>query len=314
MPSRTSAKSAKAIKAAGKSSPSLRKGGGGGKLPTKKNIPWMTIGAGVVIVALIGAIAAYIVPKYRAQDEMKNPAAYIDGTVQKSYDAGLHVASTQRVAYDQAPAFGGPHDSSWAACTGVVYAKAIRTENAVHSLEHGAVWITYNPDKLDAASVDTLKKKVEGQPYMLMSPYPNLDKPISLQAWGHQLKVEKADDSRVDRFIKDLRLNPNTYPEVGASCANPTFDVNNPPAFDPSAPGPDAVPMDGKGLTPDTSELGGTGGLPGGGMPGGTLGGSGLGGLDGSGLPTDLFPTVPVPADGQTEIPLPGTDAPAAGQ
>ncbi|MBL1074895.1 DUF3105 domain-containing protein [Nocardia sp. 2] len=312
MPSRTSAKSAKAIKAAGKSSPSLRKGGGGGKLPTKRNVPWMLIGAIVTIVALVGAIAWYLVPKYHAKEELKNPSAYIDGVVKKEYDAGLHVASTQRVAYDQTPAFGGPHDSSWAACTGVVYSKAIRTENAVHSLEHGAVWITYNPDKVDAAGIDTLKKKVEGQPYMLMSPYPNLDKPISLQAWGHQLKLDSVSDARVDRFIKDLRLNPNTYPEVGASCANPTFDPNNPPAFDPSAPGPDAVPMDGNGLTPDPTELGGTGGLMPGGLPGGDLGG--LGGLDGSTLPTDLFPTVPVPADGQTENPGPATDAPAAGQ
>ncbi|MFC9998033.1 DUF3105 domain-containing protein [Nocardia sp. NPDC127526] len=299
MPSRTSAKSAKAIKAAGKSAPSTRKGSGG-KLPTKRNIPWLTIGAVVVIVGLIGGIAWYLVPKYHEKQELKNPSAYIDGIVKKDYEAGLHVAATQRVAYDQVPAFGGPHDSSWAACTGVVYDKAIRSENAVHSLEHGAVWITYNPDKVDAASIDTLKKKVDGQPYTLMSPYPGLDKPISLQAWGHQLKLDSATDSRVDQFIKDLRLNSNTYPEVGASCANPTFDTANPPAFDPSAPGPDAVPMNGKGASQDQSELGG-------GISPGTI--PGLGGLGGLTEMPGGVPQIPVPTEGAeqpAQQPAPG--------
>ena len=40
-----------------------------------------------------------------------------------------------------------------------------------------------------------------------MSPYPGLDKPISLQAWGYQLKVDNADDSRIDDFISALRVN-----------------------------------------------------------------------------------------------------------
>ena len=55
------------------------------------------------------------------------------------------------------------------------------------------------------AQVDLLKAKVTGNDYMLMSPYPGLDKPISLQAWGYQLKVDNASDPRIDEFIKDLR-------------------------------------------------------------------------------------------------------------
>ena len=40
-----------------------------------------------------------------------------------------------------------------------------------------------------------------------MSPVDDLDKPISLQAWGYQLKVDNADDARIDEFIKALRMN-----------------------------------------------------------------------------------------------------------
>ncbi|MTE11828.1 DUF3105 domain-containing protein [Nocardia aurantiaca] len=308
MPSKTSAKSAKAIKAAGKSAGSSRKGGGGG-LGGKRQIPWLMIGAVVCILALIGGIAWVLVPKIQDKQEQdkftpsaqkKDPSDQIPGVVKKDYAAGMHVAATQRVNYDQAPPFGGPHDGSWAACTGVVYAKAIRTENAVHSLEHGAVWITYNPDKVDQAAIDTLKSKVKGKPYSLMSPYPGLDTPISLQSWGHQLKLNSADDKRVGEFITALRLNQYAYPEVGADCANPTFNTDNPPPFDPTAPGPDAVPMDGKGLQQDSSELGG--GIPG--MPTGGIPGlpNGIPSLPtGSpSLPAGI-PTIPAPTDGPTQ-------------
>ncbi|UGT39404.1 DUF3105 domain-containing protein [Nocardia yamanashiensis] len=315
MPSRTSAKSAKAIKAAGKSAPS-KKRGGGGKVGGKRQIPWLTIAAVVSILALIGGIAAYLVPKYNAKEELKNPSAYIDGIVKKDYPAGLHVASAQRVAYDQAPPFGGPHDGSWADCMGTVYEKAIRTENAVHSLEHGAVWIAYNPDKVDAAGIDTLKQKVAGKPYSLMSPYPGLDAPVALMSWGHQLKVQSVSDSRVDRFIKDLRLNEKFYPEVGASCSNPTFDTKNPPAFDASAPGPDAVPMDGKGATKVQNEgsggLGSIPGMPGGltGLPGGLTGIDPTGGLGGAGLTPEGVPSIPNPAEAPQTEPQAGQQQP----
>ncbi|MGN2641357.1 DUF3105 domain-containing protein [Nocardia takedensis] len=284
MPSSNSAsKSAKAVRAAGKTSPSAKKGGGGkGKLPGNRQIPWLAIGAAAVIVALIGALAYSLVPKYREQAELdkytpsaqkQDPSDQIEGVLKVDYaqGAGKHVSADQRVAYDRTPAFGGPHDSAWAACTGVVYSKPIRTENAVHSLEHGAVWIAYNPDKVDASGVETLSKKVDGKAYTLMSPYPGLDKAISLQSWGHQLKLDSPDDKRINQFITALRQNPYAYPEVGADCSNPYFDRDNPAPFDASPPGPNAVPMDGSGLATDASELGGgTGGIPG--MPGGIPG------------------------------------------
>jgi hypothetical protein len=86
----------------------------------------------------------------------------------------------------------------------------------VHSLEHGAVWVTYRPD-LPKDQVDTLASKVRGQEFMLMSPYEGLDKPISLQAWGYQLKVDSASDERVDEFIRSLRSNASIEPGIGCS-------------------------------------------------------------------------------------------------
>nr|WP_254922827.1 DUF3105 domain-containing protein [Rhodococcus sp. OK302] len=172
--------------------------------------------------------------------ENSDPSETIDGVTFVEYPAALHVGPNERVAYTYSPPFGGQHDSVWAKCTGIVYPKAIRTENAVHSLEHGAVWITYNPDLVSDQDVERLGQRVSGVGYTLMSPYPTLDSPISLQSWGHQLKLDKSDDPRIDHFISALRLNPSTYPEVGATCSVPpsSFDPDNPPPFDPTTPDP----------------------------------------------------------------------------
>jgi len=99
-----------------------------------------------------------------------------------------------------------------------------------------------------------LKGLVDNQPYTTLTPYPGLDSTVSLQAWAHQLKVDSATDERVQQFITALRQNRWVYPETGATCQQPSFDVTNPPAFDPTPPGPDAIQMSGVGGTTASSE------------------------------------------------------------
>ncbi len=174
-----------------------------------------------------------------------DPSRQIPGVLVESYQDVQHVKPTQRVAYDHSPPFGGSHDGFWAACNGVVYPRAVRNENMVHSLEHGAVWIAYNPDRVTGDAVEALASHVRGQPYMMLSPYPGLTTAVSLQSWGHQLAVDSVEDPRIDQFILALRQNPNTHPETGASCdalGPGRFAQDTPPPFDPSPPGPDAVP------------------------------------------------------------------------
>lgn len=251
---------------------------------SKKQTPWGTIIAVVAILALAGGVFGYYWVQSadnRAQADREEQAAAfapspdnpdpskdIEGVQIAQYQGGAHVKPTERVAYDKTPPFGGPHDSFWAACSGIVYQNAVRTENMVHSLEHGAVWIAYNPDKVTGEALQRLKVRVDGKPYTMMSPYPGLESPISLQSWGHQLKLDNADDPRIDEFITALRRNQNTYPEVGASCdalGPGRFDPDNPPPFNPAPPGPDAKPMDYKGTT-GAQQMGENGKAP---VPGG---------------------------------------------
>ncbi|MFF4183921.1 DUF3105 domain-containing protein [Streptomyces sp. NPDC001691] len=123
---------------------------------------------------------------------------------------------TTKVAYPMKPPVGGDHDQVWMNCGGVVYPRQVPDMNAVHSLEHGAVWVTYT-EKASAADVKKLAAKVSTTPYSLMSPYKDQAGTIMLSAWGKQLTVDSADDPRVGQFFTRYVQGPQT-PEPGAAC------------------------------------------------------------------------------------------------
>jgi hypothetical protein len=86
-----------------------------------------------------------------------------------------------------------------------VYTQIVANENAVHSLEHGAVWITYQPT-LPADQVAILQQVatsnyVGTQRYVILSPYAGLPSPIVASAWGAQLRLDQASDTRLAAFI-----------------------------------------------------------------------------------------------------------------
>ena len=137
-------------------------------------------------------------------------ATPIAGVETFDFSSGDHTKDP--VAYPQSPPAGGPHDPSWQKCA--VYDAPVRNENAVHSLEHGAVWITYQPD-LPAAEKEALRTLAADKPYLLVSPYPGLDSPLVASAWGAQLRLERADDPRLPAFISRYAGNG---PEPGATC------------------------------------------------------------------------------------------------
>jgi hypothetical protein len=232
------------------------------KVVVQKSTPWGLIAAVVVVALFAGVVFGYAflrnqenqaradaMAPFTPSAQNQDPSTQIAGVQVLPFEGGLHVDRNTQVAYTHQPPMGGAHDYSWAACNGVVYPEAIRSENIVHSLEHGAVWIAYNPDQVTGAALEALRSKVEGQPYLVMSPYPGLDQPISLQSWGHQLKLSDANDPRIDQFIAALRLNQYQHPEPGASCneigaTEGGFSQDDPPPFAaPPAPGaPGAYP------------------------------------------------------------------------
>ena len=119
------------------------------------------------------------------------------------------------VTYDQVPPVGGPHNPRWEACG--YYAAPIQNERGVHSMEHGAVWITYSPD-LAADQVALLAALPNGHTHVLVSPYPGLPSPVVASAWGEQLTLDSATDPRLAEFVSYFEQGPQT-PEPGATCS-----------------------------------------------------------------------------------------------
>ncbi|MFJ8868485.1 DUF3105 domain-containing protein [Streptomyces sp. NPDC102473] len=150
------------------------------------------------------------------QDKKKLAGEPIAG--EKTWDAAKltrdHV--TTEVTYPMKPPVGGNHNPAWLNCDGVVYEKAVPDVNAVHALEHGAVWVTHNA-KASGEDVGKLASRVRSTPYSLMSPYEGQAGAIMLSAWGKQVTVDSADDPRVARFFAKYVQGAQT-PEPGAPC------------------------------------------------------------------------------------------------
>ncbi|GIG36326.1 DUF3105 domain-containing protein [Cellulomonas pakistanensis] len=176
---------------------------------------WIGSIAGVLVLALVGVSAWVIVDAGRDKAALEAQAdAEIDGV--ESFDGLTFNHVTTSVDYAQDPPAGGDHNAAWLNCG--VYSEPVPNENAVHSLEHGAVWVTYDPS-LPAEDVAALEAFADNQSYVIVSPYEGIDTPVAVSAWGYQLKVDSVDDERLPIFIQKYLLNPELA-EVGAPCSS----------------------------------------------------------------------------------------------
>jgi Protein of unknown function (DUF3105) len=204
----------------------------GRSIVNQKQTPWGLIITTVVVVIFAVGIVGFALTRHKSAVNSADPyrqpeladAKAIAGVTYKVEPNHDHITSGT-VNYDSTPPVGGNHSPFWADCTGTVYAKPIANENAVHDLEHGAVWITYR-EGLNSADVTALAKYVTGVDHMVMTPYPGLKTTISLQAWGYQLALNSSSDPRIKQFIDTFKENPKTTPEQGGSCSQPTFKTN----------------------------------------------------------------------------------------
>ena len=179
----------------------------------KRNRKLGIIGAIVGVVAIGGLLVASIVlaPK---------PATYAGGGTGTGEDiegvelfenTSNHV--TTPVEYAQTPPAGGEHNPIWLNCG--VYTEPVPNENAVHSLEHGALWVTYDPSLADD-ELAALRAKLPSS-YVILSPFDGLPAPIVVSGWNSQLQVDDADDPRITAFFEEF-WKSDLVPEPGALC------------------------------------------------------------------------------------------------
>ncbi|MDW4897879.1 DUF3105 domain-containing protein [Streptomyces californicus] len=176
----------------------------------------ITIGVSVAVVAALVAGGGYLMAQADEKEKKDQQAKTSPVTGERSWDKLTQEHVATKVDYPMNPPVGGDHNQVWMNCNADVYTHELPKENAVHSLEHGAVWVTYN-DKASDADVEALAKKVKATPYSLMSPVKDQKDPLMLSAWGKQVTVESASDDRVAQFFTKYVQGPQT-PEPGAAC------------------------------------------------------------------------------------------------
>lgn len=164
-------------------------------------------GATTAVLAIAAVVTLTIVREQASRPSLEAVQSF-------TVEAG-HVETPVR--YPQGPPVGGEHSPVWLNCG--IYDNPVPNENAVHSLEHGAVWVTYRPD-LPPAQVTQLRDSLPDT-YAILSPYPDLSSPVVASAWGKQLALTGPDDPRLEAFIGSYRQGPQT-PEPGALCTGGT--------------------------------------------------------------------------------------------
>lgn len=178
----------------------------------RSKLVWWIVG-GTAAVVIIGLIVASIVfaPAPPKAYTPGGDGAEIEG-VQTYENTTEHVDGT--VEYEQSPPAGGPHNPVWLNCG--IYDQQVPNENAVHAMEHGAIWVTYNPADVAGEELKTLEAQLPST-YVVLSPYEGLDSPIAVTGWNHQLKVDSADDERIGEFFEEYWRSADV-PEPNAAC------------------------------------------------------------------------------------------------
>jgi Protein of unknown function (DUF3105) len=106
------------------------------------------------------------------------------------------------IEYERHPPTNGDHDPLWQNCG--FYEESIEDRHAVHSLDHGVVWITYRPD-LPEQQIESLRPYGK-ENYVIASPYPGQDAPVIATSWRVQLELNGAEDPRLRRFVNQFRI------------------------------------------------------------------------------------------------------------
>jgi hypothetical protein len=137
----------------------------------------------------------------------------------------VYPATTNRtvegpVEYDRKPPTNGNHAPLWQNCG--FYQEPIQNRHAVHSMDHGVVWITYRPD-LPQKQLETLRSYAN-ENYVIVSPYPGQNAPVIATSWRVQLDLDGADDPRLDQFVDEFKVS-ELAPLSGNRCV---LGVGNP--------------------------------------------------------------------------------------
>ena len=157
-------------------------------------------------VALISCSSGESEPVEVSTEEMLEEVEYLVITSREHTD--------ENVDYPTIPPAGGNHLGIWHTCG--IYKVELLDEAAVHSLEHGAVWVTYKPE-IAKEEIIKLTTMLSSRSKILLSPHPEQISPIVATAWGRRLEIESSNDLRLEKFV-DFFVDGEAAPEAGITC------------------------------------------------------------------------------------------------
>ena len=148
----------------------------------------------LAVVVLVGAIGFVIVDKAIADE--------LPGVSQQAYEGRNHVESGQAVAYATATPTSGTHAASSPRCG--IYDQQMPAEFAVHSLEHGAVVIWYQPSLAteEISGLEAVVNRFDDR--VILSPNTELTQPVVATGWN-RLKAYDGADPELEQFIETYR-------------------------------------------------------------------------------------------------------------
>lgn len=176
---------------------------------------WLAGGGIFLVFWLVLVVSLYPGSQYHGT----NVNRYIEGLTLFSSPGREH-RQDDDITYDREVPVGGAHLAIWLNCG--IYDEPVQEENMVHSLEHGAIWLAYQPD-LPARQVELLRDLVRqehqhfGKPFLVLAPKPDLDAPVIVTAWQMQLELDNASDKRLVQFLRRYHKGLFT-PEPGVDC------------------------------------------------------------------------------------------------
>jgi hypothetical protein len=178
----------------------------------RRNRLFGIITGSVAGLAVIGLIVTFVVTSGQPRENPRD--IVVEGAQTFSDLTANHV--TGPVDYAQTPPAGGDHNQIWLNCG--VYTEPVPNENAVHDLEHGAIWFTYDPAQVSEAEIEALQDFAPST-YAVVSPYEGLDSPMYVSAWGAQLPFSNVtdDEEAVSDFVTKYWKSGDA-PEPGAPC------------------------------------------------------------------------------------------------
>jgi len=182
--------------------------------PTKPRPPWRrtldSFGGFAVVVPLVLTVLAAVVLLARQPLGLAQSDDALMGD-EVTFTSAAHVPDGTLGERGAQPPAGGPH---YVVPQPVgAYDEVLDDGHLIHSLEHGIVWIAYDPEQVTAEDLAGLRQVFDAfSSDVILAPRPENDPAVYIMSWGRRLSVSPDDTDTLREFVE---TNRNRSPEPG---------------------------------------------------------------------------------------------------